>query len=56
MHQALQPRAGDDRQIALMALLAEQRRTNRILVGMLWAAIGFVLGVIIMTAFLRPML
>ena len=35
---------------ALLALLAEQRRTNRLLQGALWAALGFVAGLVLMQA------
>jgi ubiquinone biosynthesis protein len=47
LHQALlRPAAADDA-AALAALLAEQRRTNRLLQGLLYAAIGFVAGMVI---------
>ncbi len=47
VHQALrqQGRSGDSP--ALLALLAEQRRTNRLLQTLLWAALGFVLGLLV---------
>jgi len=47
LHQALQApgRAAGDSS-ALLALLAEQRRTNRLLQGVLFAGIGFVLGIV----------
>jgi len=53
MHQALQPRAGDDRQFALLSLLAEQRRTNRLLQGVMWGALGFVAGLLVTQLLLR---
>jgi ubiquinone biosynthesis protein len=46
IHAALQPPpAGQQR--ALEALLAEQRRTNRLLTAVIIAAIGFVAGLVI---------
>jgi ubiquinone biosynthesis protein len=53
MHQALQPRAGDDRQLALLALLAEQRRTNRLLQGVMWGGLGFLAGLLVTQLLLR---
>ena len=44
LHAALQPRTD---QAALLALLEEQRRTNRLLRAALWVVIGFVSGLII---------
>jgi hypothetical protein len=29
-----------------MAMLAEQRRTNRMIKGIIWALVGFVVGVV----------
>jgi ubiquinone biosynthesis protein len=47
LHQALlrQGQAGSD-SAALQALLAEQRRTHRLLQGLIWAAAGFVAGLL----------
>jgi ubiquinone biosynthesis protein len=50
LHGALQPRS---EQAALLALLDEQRRTNRLLRAALWVAIGFVSGLIIAQAIAR---
>ena len=36
----------------LLALLAEQRRTNRLLSGLVWSALGFVLGVVLVRIWL----
>ena len=47
LHQALQPRHSAQAR-ALEALLLEQRRTNRLLQGLVYAGIGFVLGVLVM--------
>jgi ubiquinone biosynthesis protein len=43
MHQALQPRPAMDSQV-LEALLAEQRRTHRLLRAIVWVGAGFALG------------
>jgi ubiquinone biosynthesis protein len=43
LHQRLQPAARDDNP-ALLALLAEQRRTNTLLQGLMWLLIGFLGG------------
>jgi len=47
VHRALQRRGEHDPGV-LAALLAEQRRTNRMLRGMIYAGLGFVLGVLAM--------
>jgi ubiquinone biosynthesis protein len=52
LHQALQPQPAAQSQM-LEALLAEQRQTNRLLRGLIYAAVGFVLGALIWTV-LRP--
>ena len=44
LHAALRPKSD---QAALLALLEEQRRTNRLLRAALWVAIGFVSGLVI---------
>jgi ubiquinone biosynthesis protein len=50
VHNALQPR--DD--VTLMhALLAEQRRTNRLLRAVLWVGVGFVAGLLVAQILLR---
>lgn len=54
VHQALQPgRSGLEPQL-LQALLAEQRRTNRLLRSVLWVGVGFVLGLVTTMILLRP--
>jgi ubiquinone biosynthesis protein len=52
LHQALQPRPAAE-QRALEALLAEQRRTHRLLRAIVWVCLGFVLGLIVTLAVLR---
>ncbi len=52
VHQALQAQARPVDSPALLALLAEQRRTNRLLRTLLWAAVGFVAGMLAMQIFL----
>ena len=47
LHQALQPRPAAQAR-ALEALLLEQRRTNRLLQSIVYAALGFVMGVLVM--------
>jgi ubiquinone biosynthesis protein len=51
VHQALQAQAAGasrrDDSAALHSLLAEQRRTNRLLQGLAWTFIGFVLGLVV---------
>ena len=46
LHQALQPKPAAQAHM-LEALLAEQRQTNRLLRGLIYAALGFVLGALI---------
>ena len=46
LHQALQPKAPAQSQL-LEALLSEQRQTNRLLRGLIYTAVGFVLGALI---------
>ena len=46
LHQALRQQARPTEGPALVALLAEQRRTNRFLQGLTWAAVGFVAGLL----------
>ncbi len=46
VHQALQHQGSNADSPALLALLAEQRRTNRLLQTLLWAAVGFVVGLL----------
>jgi ubiquinone biosynthesis protein len=50
-HQALQRTPERDSPV-LLALLAEQRRTNRLLTGLGWAAFGFLLGMVLAQAWL----
>jgi ubiquinone biosynthesis protein len=52
VHQSLhRPPAGDS--LALRALLAEQRRTNRLLQALIWGALGFILGALVVQLLLR---
>jgi ubiquinone biosynthesis protein len=53
LHQALQRQAHPGESAALLALLTEQRRTNRLLQALLWAAAGFVGGLLLTTLVLR---
>jgi ubiquinone biosynthesis protein len=53
LHQALQsPNRAATESSALLALLAEQRRTNRMLQALVWSAAGFVLGAVVVRAVL----
>lgn len=52
LHDALAQRPYDNRQ-ELMELLAAQKRTNRLLQAIVWAGIGFVLGLLVMQALIR---
>ena len=52
LHQALQPRPRSE-QRALEALLIEQRRTNRLLQGIAYGGLGFVLGLVITQVLFR---
>ncbi|MBL8340584.1 MAG: ubiquinone biosynthesis regulatory protein kinase UbiB [Rubrivivax sp.] len=49
VHDALVRRADDTGRHLLHQLLAEQRRTNRLLQGLLWAGLGFVGGLVVAT-------
>jgi ubiquinone biosynthesis protein len=49
-HQALQ-RDPARESPALLALIAEQRRTNRLLQGLIWAGVGFLAGMVIARLF-----
>jgi ubiquinone biosynthesis protein len=51
VHQTLASRAAPD-QAALQALLAEQRRTNRLLQSLIYGTLGFVAGLLAMQLFL----
>jgi ubiquinone biosynthesis protein len=53
VHQALRQQAGVQESPALLALLAEQRRTNRLLQTLLWAGAGFLVGLLAAQLFLR---
>ncbi len=46
VHRALQRQGHGGESAVLLALLAEQRRTKRLLQGVLWGAAGFVLGLL----------
>jgi ubiquinone biosynthesis protein len=47
LHQALERKAAPAESPLLLALLAEQRRTNRLLQALCWAAVGFVTGLLL---------
>ena len=49
LHQALQPKSSAD-QRAIVELLGEQQRTNRLLQAIVCAAFGFLFGVVVMQA------
>jgi ubiquinone biosynthesis protein len=53
LHASLQRQAVPQDSAALLALLAEQRRTNRLLQGLLWVGAGFVIGLLAMRLLLR---
>ncbi len=53
LHRTLQQQAAPRESAALLALLAEQRRTNRLLQAVLWAAVGFVAGLLLMQVAVR---
>ncbi len=53
LHEALRRRHPDDQREELLALLAEQRRTNRLLQGLIWAGVGFALGLVVMQWLVR---
>ncbi len=53
LHQGLQQPRGGDHTPALLALLAEQRRTNRLLQGLIWGVTGFLLGAVTVQLLLR---
>ena len=52
LHGALQPPAPAQQRL-LESLLAEQRRTNRLLAGLAYSAVGFLLGLVAMQLLLR---
>jgi ubiquinone biosynthesis protein len=52
LHQYLQHRPNDHRR-ELLELLAEQKRTNRLLQGLIYGGIGFALGLIFMQIIVR---
>ena len=47
VHQALQRQGLTPDNAVLLALLAEQRATRRLLQGVLWAVAGFTLGMVV---------
>jgi ubiquinone biosynthesis protein len=54
LHQALQaPAQSAAESAAMVALLAEQRRTNRLLQGLLFGALGFLAGVLLVRTWLH---
>ncbi len=52
VHQALRQQGAGSDSTALLALLAEQRRTNRLLQTLVWAAVGFAAGLLVSRLFL----
>jgi len=52
LHGALQPPSGTQQRL-LEALLVEQRRTNRLLAGLAYSAVGFLVGLVVMQVLLR---
>jgi ubiquinone biosynthesis protein len=52
LHDALRQKAHPDQGV-LLALLAEQRRTNRILQNLIYAALGFALGLLAMRVYMQ---
>jgi ubiquinone biosynthesis protein len=52
LHGALQPQAPVQQRF-IEALLVEQRRTNRLLTGIVYTGLGFILGLVAMQLFLR---
>jgi ubiquinone biosynthesis protein len=53
LHRALQKGQAEAESTAVVALLAEQRRTNRLLQGLLYGALGFVAGILAVRAWLH---
>ncbi len=53
LHDFLQQRGRNDPQRELIELLAEQRRTNRLLQGIIYGGVGFALGLLAMQFLLR---
>jgi len=52
LHAALQPQPANQQRL-LEAILVEQRRTNRLLAGLAFSAVGFLLGLVAMQLLLR---
>jgi ubiquinone biosynthesis protein len=52
LHGALQPQAPVQQRV-IEALLVEQRRTNRLLTGIVYTGLGFILGLVAMQVFLK---
>jgi len=52
LHQSLQPKPVAE-QRTLEALLAEQRRTNRLLQAIVYAGLGFLIGVLVVQWFMH---
>lgn len=53
LHTRLQPPERSDSTPALLALLAEQRRTNRLLQSLLWGLLGFLAGAVVVQFMFR---
>ena len=56
LHQALQKGQAEAESGAMVALLAEQRRTNRLLQGLVWAVLGFMAGLLLTQWWVRQAL
>jgi ubiquinone biosynthesis protein len=53
LHQYLRQKPASDGRRDLQELLIEQKRTNRLLQGLVWGGIGFALGLIVMQLLVR---
>ena len=53
LHDFLKHRPANDHQRELAELLAEQKRTNKLLQSLVYGGMGFVLGLLVMQLFIR---
>ncbi|HMN20288.1 MAG TPA: ubiquinone biosynthesis regulatory protein kinase UbiB [Ottowia sp.] len=53
LHEYLRRDGGDEAQRQMLQLLAEQRRTNRLLQALIWGGVGFLLGLLVMQVIVR---
>ena len=53
MHAYLERKSRQPDQQEILRLLAEQKRTNRLLQGLIYALVGFVLGLLVMQLIVR---